>query len=209
MDVTEFDKILASARMPEKTIPLCMRGDLQAEWEKLDAELNAEKPQETATLAGPPPNIELAQRIEALQEEMRESLIVLRLRAMSRDPWFALTAAHPPRPDIISDRMQGFNGSTIWDDLIAETLIEPQLDRERVTLLLNKITPGQLDRLAQEAWDLNRRDVVSVPFSLTASLITRNSGETSKPPSDSGSLTVDGRAGSRRKSPSTNVTKPG
>lgn len=208
MDVTEFDKILASARMPEKEIPLCMRGDLQAEWEKLDAELNAEKPQETATLAGPPPNVELAQRIQALEAEMRDATIVLRLRAMSRDPWFALTAAHPPRPDVISDRMQGFNGSTIWDDLIAETLIEPELNRGRVSLLLNAITPGQLDRLAQEAWDLNRRDVVSVPFSLTASLITQSSGETSKPPPDSGSRTAGGRAGNRRKSPSTNATKP-
>ena len=199
MELDEFDQILASAKMPEKEIPLCLRGDLQAEWERLDAELNAERPEQTATLAGPPPNVDLAAKIQALEVAMADAMVTLKLRAMTRNEWFALTAAHPPREDVISDRIQGFNGATIWDDLITDTLVEPKLDKERVSKLLDSLTPGQVDRVANEAWALNRRDTVSVPFSLTASRIIQSSAETSKPPPDSGSPTGAGRVGNRKK----------
>lgn len=199
MELDEFDQILASAKMPEKEIALCLRGDLQAEWEKLDAELNAEKPEQTPTLAGAQPNVELAGQIQVLEAEMAKAMMTLKLRAMTRNEWFALTANHPPRDDVITDRIQGFNGATIWDDLITDTLVDPKLDKERVSALLDKLTPGQVDRVANEAWALNRRDTVSVPFSLTASRITQSSDATSKPPPDSGSPTAGGRGGSRKK----------
>jgi len=209
VELEEFDKILASAKMPEAEIPLCLRGDLQAEWELLDAELNAEQPKETATLAGRAPNVELAQRIQALEAEMANAMVTIRLRAFNRDKWFALTAKHPPRTDVFTDLRQGFNGSTIWDELIADTILEPQLDAERVTKLLDSLTAGQVDRVAQEAWNLNRQDVTRVPFSLTASRISPISVETSKPQPDSGSPTDGGPGGNRRKSPSTSTKTAG
>lgn len=219
MELDDFDKILAAAKMPEKDIPLCLRGDLQAEWERLDAELKSAeemaKQQSTPTLAGgesAPAVMEsaavvmVAARVRELESAMADAMVTLKLRAMNRAAWFDLTAKHPPREDVVTDRVQGFNGASIWDDLIAETLVEPKLDRERVTKLLDSITPGQLDRLANEAWALNRRDTVSVPFSLTASRIALSSDVTSKPPPDSGSPTSGGRGGNRKKSPGTSTT---
>jgi hypothetical protein len=209
----EFDQILESAKMPEKDIPLCLRGDLQAEWEKLEAELKADlaarKVTQSATLASsdPEPSPELSEKIRAVEAEMAKAMVTLKLRAMARHEWFALVAAHPPREDVFGDRMQGFNGSTIWDDLITDTLVDPKLDKERVTKLLDKLTPGQTDRVANEAWVLNRRDTVSVPFSPTASRIIPSSGEISKPPPDSESPTGGGQGGSRKKSPATSTTK--
>lgn len=199
MELDEFDQILASAKMPEKEIPLCLRGDLQAEWETLDAELNAGRTEQTATLAGPPPNVELAEKIQGLEAEMAKAMVTLKLRAMGRTEWFALTAAHPPREDNVMDRIQGFNGASIWDEMIANTLIEPKLDKDRVTKLLDALTPGQVSRVANEAFELNRRDTVSVPFSLTASRITQSSNATSKPLPASGSRTAGGRGGNRKK----------
>ena len=182
-----------------------MRSDLQAEWERLEnelkADLAAQAASQQATLAGaaPEPNLELAEKIRAVEAEMADAVVTLRLRAMGRAEWFALTAAHPPRDDVYIDRAQGFNGSTIWDDMIAATLVEPKLDKERVTKLLDSLTSGQVDRLASEAYALNRRDIASVPFSVTASHIIHSSGETSKQPPGSGSRTAAGRGGNRKK----------
>lgn len=204
-ELEEFDKILEAAQMPEKEIPLCLRGDLQAEWDRLDAEIRADleirKEQKSATLAAPnpEPDSEMSARIRALEAEMARAMVTLKLRAMSRHEWFALTAAHPPREGVYGDRMQGFNGASIWDDLIAETILQPKLDKPRVTALLDKLTPGQIDRVANEAWALNRRDTVSVPFSSAASRIIPSSGGTSKPPPDSASRTGAGRGGNRKK----------
>src|ERR1043166_5401257 len=37
----DIEQIIASARRPETTVPLCMRGDLQAVWEQLDRDFDA------------------------------------------------------------------------------------------------------------------------------------------------------------------------
>lgn len=206
MELDDFDKILASAKLPEKDIPLCLRSDLQEQWEKLNAQLDEPVAGETPTLAGNSPNVTLATQVRELEAEMEGSMVTLTLRAMERNKWWELVAAHPPRDGVYGDTVQGFNGATIWDDLIADSLVEPKLDKPRVTALLDKLTSGQMDRVAGEAWALNRRDTRSVPFSLTASRIIHSSDGTSKPPPVSGSPTAGGRGGSRRKSPATATT---
>ncbi len=51
MDLSEIDAILDSAKKPEKAVKLCLRSDLQSQWEKLELELQTEDKAEPATLA--------------------------------------------------------------------------------------------------------------------------------------------------------------
>jgi len=181
MDTTEIDAILAGAKKPEASVPLCLRSDLQDQWETLEAELQAEDRAETPTLAKADSKRakELAEQVRALQAEMEKSTITVTLRAMDRVPWKELQSAHPPRKDSAVDWRLGFNPDTFYDALIAASIVDPVLDEERLAKLLDAITAGQFDKLASTAWELNRSDV-SVPFSATASRIASSSGGTSK-----------------------------
>lgn len=181
MDTTEIDAILSSAKKPEIAVPLCLRSDLQVEWEKLEAELQAEDQAEPATLAKAVTKRakELAEQVRALQDKMNKATLTVTLRAMDRAPWKELQSAHPPRKDSAIDWKLGFNPDTFYDALIAASLVDPVLDADQLAKLLDVITAGQFDRLASAAWTLNRSDV-SAPFSATASRIAATSVGTSK-----------------------------
>jgi len=206
MDIAELDSLLDNAKPPFAEIPICLRGDLQAAWEKLDAQLIDLRNAAAATLAGTPSTeqVELAGQIKALEEQMANSTVIVRLEALSRRPWRDLIEAHQPREGNAGDASLGFNQETYFDALVGACIVSPEFDEERLEKFLNKITPNQFDTLSGAAWGLNRRDV-SVPFSRTASLINMSSGGTSKQLSDSASATASSPAGSRRKSPSTST----
>jgi hypothetical protein len=204
MDLKEIDLLLATAKRPEKDVELCLRGDLQAEWERLEAQLAPE----TATLAASPEQQKIAAQVQAIEEEMRQATLTLRLRAMSRADWQELLAAHPPRKDNEVDRNLGLNDSTFWDALIWLSLVSPALDEVRLEQVLNRLTPRQFNTLTTAAWSLNQADV-SVPFSLTASRIAGSSAAMSRPRSGSGSRTAGTPGGSQKKSPSTTTKLAG
>lgn len=181
MELSEIDAMLAGAKKPETKVPLCLRSDLQAEWERLEQELRDEEEAEPATLAKAVSkrSKELAVEIRALEEQMKAATLTVTLRAMERAPWKELLSAHPPRKDVPTDWGMGYNPETMFDDLIGKTLVDPVLDEERLGKLLDGLTAGQYDKLSDAAWKLNKSDV-SVPFSPTASRIAASSGGTSK-----------------------------
>jgi hypothetical protein len=208
MNIEELDALLASAKLPETTVPLCLRGDLQAEHETLERQLTDLRARNSRKLAGGSDETGLAQRLTALEEQMESSTITLRLRALQRRPWRELVESHPPRKGDEGDKVLGINQSTFLDALIGGCVVEPEMDAERLTTLLDKLSDAQFDKLAAAAWSLNRRDV-GVPFSRTASLITQSSGGTSRQQSDSASPSNASPGGSRKKSPSTSTKKAG
>jgi hypothetical protein len=71
--MVSIDEVIASAKLPQKTISLVLRGDLQAEWEDLERQLKeAEESDDSSALAGNPRTLELAERMEELARTMRE-----------------------------------------------------------------------------------------------------------------------------------------
>ncbi len=177
MDNTNIDALLASAKLPESTVPLCLRGDLQAEWETLERALAEVKQRGDRRLAGSPEEAKLARQLRDLEAQMQDSTITLRLRALPRREFMKLVEKHPPRKDNSADRMVGIDQSSFYDALIGACIVEPELDEERLGKLLDALTDAQFNKLATTAWELNRSDV-SVPFSRTASRITTSSDET-------------------------------
>jgi len=181
--MTDIAALLAEARRPERTIEVCLRGDLRAEWELLDEQLREaeKKPRTSLGEEGP---VELAQQVEALQEQMKSSIVTLRLRAMPRREWTSLVAEHPPRPDAAEDKGNIVNMATFFDVAAPRTIVEPELTDGQFEQLADAISNGQWTQLANAVWAVNAGSV-DVPFSHAASRISRKSAETSKQPNDS------------------------
>lgn len=171
--------LIRSARLPERTVPLCLRGDLAAEHEELCARLAEEQQKNLGSLAGNPGARALAEDITALEALMAEATIGFRLRALPRREWAELVAKHPPRRDdggrvLDADRV-GVNADDFMTAILHRCVVEPILTEEDWDALVNEgLTDAQYEQLTDAVWALNRRDV-DVPFSLAASTILRGS----------------------------------
>lgn len=171
MNTKDFSAILAGAKLPERTVDLCLRGDLVAEVERLDAELARLQKQPGTSLAGNG-SAALVEQIEALQEQMREHTYPVRLRALPRQAWRELREAHPPRMDadgdpVLEDRMSGVDRTSFFEPLVRASIVDPELTDEQWAALDGAITDRQFEDLTAAAWELNQ-GAVSIPFSRAA-----------------------------------------
>jgi hypothetical protein len=174
----DFAALLAEARLPETTVPICLRADLAAEHEQLDRQLEqlVKKP---STKLGGDGRGPLIQRLEALQAEMEAKTYPFRLRALPRPQWRAHVAEHPPRKGADGevderDAAVGVNTETFYEATIRRCLVDPVLSDDAWAKLTDSLTDRQFSNLADAAWGLNRRDV-DVPFSHAASLLNGTS----------------------------------
>lgn len=181
--IKNFADILGTAKLPEKTVPLCLRGDLVAELEDLERKLeDAEKDRGDSLDAGADV-AGLVEEIELLQGQMKESIYTFKVRALSRRAYRALVAEHPARQDVdddgnkkvnADDESLGFNVTTFFEALLRIALIDPELDDTAWEQLLDALTDRQFDELAGAAWLLNRTEV-DIPFSRAGSTKNRSS----------------------------------
>lgn len=170
-----FSELLTEGRLPERTVDLCLRGDLVAEFEAADRQLKQMLNTPGDSKEGPGTG-ELVRRIEAVQVQMRESTYTFRIRALDNAAYRELRMAHPPRAEDEMDERVGFNRSTFFTALLRATTYDPVMTAEQWDDLLGKLTDRQYGELTDAAYFSNR-DAVSVPFSQAASLARRNTGE--------------------------------
>jgi hypothetical protein len=172
----DVKSLLGKARLPERTVELCLRGDLVARVEDLERQLRDLPESDTdLRLAGNSERRQLAEQITAVQEQMRDATAVFRLRALTRRAWDALVRAHPVRkgddggvhPE---DKGYAYNTESFFDALIRACVVDPVLDDGEWETLLDHITPAQFATLNTAAVGLNLRGV-DVPFSHAASQI--------------------------------------
>jgi hypothetical protein len=171
-----FKTMLAEAKLPERTVEICLRGDLVAEHEDAERELEQAERKQADSLAGGGTG-EIVERIEALEAQMREHVAVFTVRALPRPAWRALLADHPPRRDdqneiVEEDRGLEIDVSTFYDDLIRRSVVDPEMDADDWATLADVLTDRQFGDLAGAAWLLNRGEV-DVPFSRAASRAKR------------------------------------
>lgn len=193
----DIDSLLDGARRPEKKVTLCLRGDLQAEWEALH-EAIGKKMVSSGRKLSDSVDPATADRIRELEAEMREHSLTLTLRALPRRDWLRLVRDHPERPGDAADRELGVNRDTFFDAVVLACIVDPEMTEEQKSRLLDVITDAQYESLSNAAWVLNRKDI-SVPFSPIASRTTPNTGDTSRRQSDSESRRAGSRGGSQRR----------
>lgn len=182
----------------EGLVEFCTDLALRGEWEQAQAALNESR----ASLSDRWINgdeREAAQAVQALEQQMAESTIVFRLRAVSRKQWQETVAAHPPREDNAADEAMGTNVSSFFDALLGQSP-DPAKGRESTIIAVNEkasgdvivfdpsadwqtladdMTDGQYSEFAQKVFELNR-GVVARPTSRAASLVMRGSEQNSK-----------------------------
>jgi hypothetical protein len=169
--MTDLDTALANAKLPERTIPLCLRGDLQAEFEDLDRELVDEQAKPNDSLAGNPRIIELTEQLDRLREQMKDSTVVLRVRALSNRAWLALVNEHEPREGNHVDAAYGFNLETLAPVLVRRCLV-PKVEDDQWERLYAVLSNGQFEQLFLAAHGATRGKV-DIPKSFAASEIQR------------------------------------
>lgn len=166
-----IDDIIAGARLPEKTVPLCLRGDLQAQWEDLERELRAHQgTADEEALAGDQVARDLAERMEAIAQEMTDHQVVFRFRGLPKRAYSDLLAQHQAPEDKRELAVDGLDWDTFPTALIAACAVDPEMTVEQAGRLAQTVTDRQWDDLFATAMALNRAEV-SVPFSLAASAI--------------------------------------
>lgn len=182
MTAGDFATLLKGARLPERSVPVCLRGDLAADHEAAERDLEQAQQATGNSLEGAGVGA-LVERIEALQAEMREHTYDFRVRAIPRPDFRALLAAHPPRRDETTGELDaddvnlGFDQTTFQDALIRACTVDPVLDDAGWQELLGeKLTDRQYLDLSNAAWFVNRGEV-DVPFSRAASRAKRDTAD--------------------------------
>lgn len=191
MTEDELDELINDAELPEDTVKLCLRTNLQHEFEAADQRLSdaLQSAEAADSLGGGPDDIEaLAAEVERIRRKMAASVVTFRFQARDKDRWPELIAEHPPREDNEQDSKYGLNFNSFFGALIRESTISPAMTPARWAKMLKKITDGQWELLTSTLWRLNREQGPSVPFSRAASRILRNSAAASKQRQDSDSL---------------------
>jgi len=176
VDIANIDALLEQAHRPERTVEVCLRGDLRAEFELLEEQLVEAEKKPRESLSDPGPAL-IADQIEALREQMKSATIRIRLRAMPRREWATLVAEHPPRPDAAEDKGRLINMSSFFDAAVPKCIVDPDLSPTQFDRMVDAISNGQWSELANAAWLVNT-GTVDVPFSRAALRISRNSDET-------------------------------
>jgi hypothetical protein len=202
-----IDEILATARRPEDTVRLCLRGDLVSAFRDLERRLP-----DAATAAG---NLGeraeasiIAEQMQTLREQMLEAEVPFLLRAKPPKEWNRFHATHPVRgkdesDDDYADRVHGWNCQAV-----ALTCVEPAMTAEQVDELVPNLSTRQWMDLLNRAVTLNVSDV-DIPFSEAASALTRDSGTTSQRPPMPESASADSSASNRARLRRSSTTRKG
>lgn len=175
-----LQEILAGAKRPEKTVRLCLRGDLNAEFEALEGRLNEirSKDRGEGRLNPSTEARDIARDMEQLKDEMAASTVPFVLRALPRREFQKLFAAHPPEKGNDTHKQLGYNPETFYEALVKASVVDPELDEDTWVRLSEEVwTSAQWAALVAAASALNMNEV-SVPFSAAASLTLRGSDET-------------------------------
>lgn len=163
-------ELLKAAKLPERSVSICLRGDLVADIEELDRRLKqAIEDRKTNGRLGTKTDAEgLAEQVEAKRAEMREYTVSFRLRALKSAAWRELTAKYRKGEG-------GIDLMALMGEALPASVIEPDdLDAEDWETLNENTAPAELGKLIDAVWELNMQGV-DVPKSRYASALIRKS----------------------------------
>lgn len=164
--MSSIDDILEVAKLPQHTIRLCLRGDLIAEHQALEARLKEHGEFVQSHLAEADPRREVAEQILAIEDEMHAAEVPFTFKALGRRKYRELLESHPGEPG------QKFDPHTFPRALIAACAVEPVMTPADVDRLFDALNEAAVEALFTAAWTINE-GVTRVPFSKAASAVTK------------------------------------
>jgi len=168
-------KLVQEFEPAEKVVSLVMKPQVQAQIEALELEM-LEVRKEADTLAGNPEAVELGAKIDALTASAQDSVIKVTMRQLHRKVWSDMRARYPH-----ADPTMYLYDKAIFEEAIPACWVSPEISDETRDKILDKLTDGQWDNLAQAVKDVNGD--VAIPFSALASRVRRAS-DASEPPQE-------------------------
>lgn len=172
-----IEDVFADAKLPRRAVPICLRGDLVAEWQDLERrfkQAQATADDDTLASKNSAEAIELAQQMADLEKQMRAATRTFRLQGLPRSKWRELLKAHPPREDSPEDQQAEFNRDTFGVAALAACCTMPTITPAQAEKLVDVLTDGQWTELFAHIWTMNTGRV-EIPFSLAASAIRAGS----------------------------------
>lgn len=177
-DEFSIEDVFAEAQLPRRSVPLCLRGDLVAEWQDLERrfkQANSAADEDTLASKNSAEAVDLARQMADLEEQMRAATRVFRLQAKPRNEWRELLNQHPPREGNEQDAQTDFNRETFPIAAVAACCIMPKMTVAQAERLVEeKLSDGQWNELFAHVWAMHAGSV-DVPFSLAASAIRAGS----------------------------------
>ncbi|WP_224279141.1 hypothetical protein [Nocardioides lacusdianchii] len=159
------DEVLASARRIERTANVCVRGDLQAEFDELLDELATlvtatgelmedDTDEALGDVTARTRVAQINERIPVLRREMAQAMWSVRFRGMSSDEWAPFVKKNMPEK---GDKKDFFNL------LLSKTAIEPELTLDQVRELRKVFTQRSINELVNKAWEACTEGGIDVP----------------------------------------------
>jgi hypothetical protein len=146
-----------------RDVTVMLDGEKAAERDALLELASAAEPPIDARL-GEDPAKEARKRLAALEDEMRESLVTFRIRALPTDKWNALIAKFPAREGNNLDSRKGYNIVEVTKaaveaggHLIEDGKTEP-VDADEWPALWSNLSGGDFDRFWIATYTLNEQD---------------------------------------------------
>ena len=164
--MASIDDIIKQATPRERTVQVCIRGDLAGEAERLAAEVaKVSEDWEPSDLAEEHPGRALAAQLKEVREQARAAEVPFTLRYIGDKAYSDLLAAHPS-----SDANELFDSVAFPKALIAACCVDPVMTVDQATELFEKLNQGEIKKLFDAAWDVHNSSEL-IPFSLAASAL--------------------------------------
>lgn len=187
--MSSIKELLASkAKRPERTVFVCIAADLVDRHQILSAEL-AEEVQKERNGGTSPRRLNAlsaasvkAAEVTAVEAEMADATVEVKVRAQIPAEWRAWKLEHPAREDVELDGHFGLNYEALINDMVRRCIVEPEFDDADWATWLAEVANAEQFTLAVTVFSLHEQRV-DVPKSPLASLVTTaNEGDSKQQP---------------------------
>jgi len=166
-----IEDILKKARAREKTVHICLAGDLAGEAERLSDELaRVSEDWQPADMTDVHPGRKVAADLKAVQEQVKAAQEPFTFRYIGDRAYSDLLAAHPSEKE-----EELFDEATFKPALIAASCVQPEMTVVDTLRLFEVINEGEIRKLFEAAWEVHHASDI-VPFSLAASALLAGLG---------------------------------
>lgn len=173
MGKRSIEEVLGAIKVPVRSVSICLDGDLRAEHDDLNRELERLRRNSGGKMADGVEAMQVAERIKAVEAQMHESETTFKFRGLTKNAIRRLFEQFPP-PDPNPDNLR-------WDihggasTLLAESAVEPTMTVAQAEKLADSVDDGVWTELVNAAWVASTGST-TVPFSVRASAMTSDSG---------------------------------
>lgn len=163
-----IEEVLAQVRPKTATARVCLRGDLLAQHEELEAEL-AEARRQAGTENAYSDAPRIAALIRDLEAEIDAASVEFTFTAVGQRAWTNLITEHQPSEDD-SENGWAFDPRTFPLAAVAASATEPKMTADQVERLYSTVNVGQWSLIFGACLRANTEGT-SVPFSAAASAV--------------------------------------